>query len=277
MRSTRSVLAQTLGRFALGHGDPVDFEGYVRQRVEANYFAGALLASGGLPPPLTVIRKRTAKPPEENPAPCPSGRSPFEASAAGRTRNPATAHESEESTVRKIVAGLFISLDGVIEDANAWTGPWFNEEVGQGVGSMIAAQDAMLLGRVTYDGFAAYWPQQTGELADTMNGTTKYVVSDTLESADWQNSTLIRRDRAAAEIAEAQAAPWQEHRHDRQRDPGGLAAARGPAGRAPPARLPGRAGFGQAAVRHAGDKLPLRLIDSATFETGVVHLTYAKA
>ena len=103
--------------------------------------------------------------------------------------------------MRKIVSGLFISLDGVIEDASDWIGPWFGPELGQAVGSMIAAQDTMLLGRVTYDEFAAHWPQQAGEMADTMNGTAKYVVSGTLECADWQNSTLIRRDRAAAEIA----------------------------------------------------------------------------
>ena len=104
--------------------------------------------------------------------------------------------------MRKIVSGLFISLDGVIESPNDWMGPWFNPELGEAVESMIAAQDAMLLGRVTYDEFAAYWPQQTGAMADTMNGTPKYVVSGTLTAADWQNSTLIPRDRAAAEIAE---------------------------------------------------------------------------
>ena len=103
--------------------------------------------------------------------------------------------------MRKIVSGLFISLDGVIEDADQWIGPWFNPQLGQAVGSMIAAQDAMLLGRVTYETFAAHWPQQTGEMA-THNNTAKYVVSGTLESADWQNSTLIPAASAFAEIAE---------------------------------------------------------------------------
>ncbi len=58
--------------------------------------------------------------------------------------------------MRKIVAGLSISLDGVIEDADQWMGPWFGPELGQAIGSMIAAQDAMLLGRVTYEMFAAH-------------------------------------------------------------------------------------------------------------------------
>ena len=52
--------------------------------------------------------------------------------------------------MRKIVAGLSISLDGVVESANDWMGPWFNPELGQAIGSLMAAQDAMLLGRVTY-------------------------------------------------------------------------------------------------------------------------------
>ena len=73
--------------------------------------------------------------------------------------------------MRKIVAGLFISLDGVVETPNEWMGPWFNEELGQTIGSLMGAQDTMLLGRVTYQEFAAHWTQQTGELADTMNGT----------------------------------------------------------------------------------------------------------
>ena len=179
--------------------------------------------------------------------------------------------------MRKIVAGLFISLDGVIEDANDWTGPWFGPEVGQAVGSMIAAQDAMLLGRVTYDGFAAHWPQQTGEMADTMNGTPKYVVSGTLESADWQNSTLIPAASAFGEIAELKRQPGQ---NIGMTGSGTLVSSLLREGLLDELRLlvfPVVLGSGKRLFATPGDKLPLRLIDSATFETGVVHLTYAKA
>ena len=93
--------------------------------------------------------------------------------------------------MRKIVAGLFITLDGVVEIPEEWMGPYFTPELGQTIGSLMAAQDAMLLGRITYEMFAAHWPNQAGDMADTMNGTPKYVVSGTLESADWQNTTLI--------------------------------------------------------------------------------------
>jgi len=93
--------------------------------------------------------------------------------------------------MRKIVAGLFISLDGVVEAPETWHFPYFNEEMGEIVGEQMAAADTMLLGRVTYDGFAAYWPDSQDEIAPQMNDTPKIVVSTTLESADWKNSTLV--------------------------------------------------------------------------------------
>ena len=179
--------------------------------------------------------------------------------------------------MRKIVSGLSISLDGVIEDADQWMGPWFNPQLGQAIGSMIAAQDAMLLGRVTYDGFAAYWPHQTGDMADTMNGTTKYVVSGTLTSADWQNSTLIPAAAAFAKIAELK---QQQGQNIGITGSGTLVSSLLREGLLDELHLfifPVVLGSGTRLFAMPGDKLPLRLIDSATFETGVVHLTYAKA
>jgi dihydrofolate reductase len=97
--------------------------------------------------------------------------------------------------MRKIVAGLFVSLDGVAESPEKWHFPYFNEEMGQIVGAQMEAADCMLLGRVTYQGFADYWPDSQDEIADHMNGIRKVVVSTTLESADWKNSTLVRGER----------------------------------------------------------------------------------
>jgi dihydrofolate reductase len=179
--------------------------------------------------------------------------------------------------MRKIVSGLFISLDGVIEDANDWIGPWFGQELGQAVASMIAAQDTMLLGRVTYDEFAAHWPQQTGEMADTMNGTAKYVVSGTLESADWQNSTLVRRDRAAADIAELKQRPGKNIGMTGSATLVAWLLREGLLDELHLFVFPVVLGSGKRLFATQGDKLPLRLIDSATFETGVEHLSYAKA
>ena len=70
-------------------------------------------------------------------------------------------------------------------------GSVFNDQVGQAVGGMMAGNDVLLLGRTTYEGFAAAFGGQSGGMADQMNNTPKFVVSTTLSSADWQNSTLI--------------------------------------------------------------------------------------
>ena len=179
--------------------------------------------------------------------------------------------------MRKIVSGLFISLDGVIEAPNDWTGPWFNPELGQAVGSFIAAQDAMLLGRVSYDEFAAFWPQQTGDMADSMNGTAKYVVSGTLKSADWQNSTLIPAASAIAEIAELEQRPGQNIGMTGSATLVSSLLREGLLDELHLFVFPVVLGSGTRLFGAPGDKLPLKLIDSATYETGVVHLTYAKA
>ena len=96
--------------------------------------------------------------------------------------------------MRKIVSGLFISLDSVVEAPDQWQFPYFNEEMGNAVQSLMEGGEAMLLGRRTYEEFAAYWPTSTDDFAGYMNGTPKYVVSNTLTSADWQNSTLVSGD-----------------------------------------------------------------------------------
>jgi len=179
--------------------------------------------------------------------------------------------------MRKIVAGLFISLDGVIEDANEWIGPWFNPELGQAVGSMIGTQDTMLLGRVTYQEFAAHWPQQTGDMADMMNGTPKYVVSGTLESADWQNTTLIPAASAVAEIAELKQRPGKNIGMTGSATLVSSLLREGLLDELHLFVFPVVLGSGKRLFAAPGAKLPLKLIDSATFDTGVLHLTYAKA
>ena len=87
----------------------------------------------------------------------------------------------------------------------------------------MADSDCMLLGRVTYEEFASYWPSQTndgeaGEIADFMNDTPKYVVSSTLKEADWKNTTLIDGNNAE-KTDQAQATARQGHLHHRERHP----------------------------------------------------------
>jgi dihydrofolate reductase len=96
--------------------------------------------------------------------------------------------------VRKVVVTEFISLDGVMEEP-AWTFPYWNDEIAGFKGEESSASDALLLGRVTYQGFAAAWPESTDEGAYYFNNVRKYVVSKTLEEPlEWNNSTLIKDD-----------------------------------------------------------------------------------
>jgi dihydrofolate reductase len=94
--------------------------------------------------------------------------------------------------MRKVTAGLFISLDGVVEAPNEWQFA-FDDEMGAAMAHMIEEQDAVLLGRVTYSEWSGYWPTATDEpFASWINRTPKYVASTTLDSVDeWSNSTLI--------------------------------------------------------------------------------------
>src|SRR5215213_4423997 len=98
--------------------------------------------------------------------------------------------------MRKIVSGLFISLDGVVEAADQWYLPYFNDEVDAVLDARMASTDTLLLGRRTYEEFAGYWPHQGSDVpsADQMNNTPKLVVSNTLDKVEWQNSTLIKGD-----------------------------------------------------------------------------------
>ena len=93
--------------------------------------------------------------------------------------------------MRKIVVTEFLSLDGVME-APAWTFKYWNDEIATFKGEESSASDALLLGRVTYQGFAAAWPQSKDEGADYFNSVRKYVVSTTLDTVEWNNSTLIK-------------------------------------------------------------------------------------
>ena len=95
--------------------------------------------------------------------------------------------------MRKLVVTEFVSLDGIMENP-AWTAPYWNDEISVFKGEETAASEALLLGRVTYEGFAASWPERTDEGADFFNGVRKYVVSTTLDKVEWNNSTLIRDD-----------------------------------------------------------------------------------
>jgi dihydrofolate reductase len=185
---------------------------------------------------------------------------------------------AEGITMRKIVSGLFISLDGVVEAPGEWHFPYFNEEMGQAVDSQMAASDAMLLGRVTYEEFAAYWPRQSSdvELADFMNTTPKYVISNTLNAVDWQNSTLISGD-VAAQLAELKRQPGKQINITGS---GTLVRSLLRDGLLDELVLlvhPIMVGKGKRLFPEEDGPIPLELVSSETFTTGVLCLTYRKA
>lgn len=97
--------------------------------------------------------------------------------------------------MRKLVVTEFVSLDGVIENP-MWTMSYWNDEIAKFKGEESETADALLLGRVTYEGFAAAWPERTDEASGGkfFNGVAKYVVTTTLDTAEWNNSHIIKSD-----------------------------------------------------------------------------------
>jgi dihydrofolate reductase len=176
--------------------------------------------------------------------------------------------------VRKIAAGLFTSLDGVVEAPEKWTGPYFNDQVGQAVGTLMAANDALLLGRTTYEGFAAAFGGQSGGMADQMNNTPKFVVSSTLASADWQNSTLISGDVATA-IGGLKQQPGQNIGMSGSATLVGWLLQHGLLDQLDLLVFPVVVGSGKRLFSEPGAQVPLTLTGSETYSTGVVHLSYA--
>lgn len=179
------------------------------------------------------------------------------------------------TTMRKIVAGLFISLDGVTEAPESWQLAYINDEMLEAVGSAMAESDTMLLGRRTYEEFAGYWPDQGSEVefADHMNNTPKLVVSTTLDAVEWRNASLL-----AGNVAEELTSLKQQ--------PGKDISITGSAtlvrsllreGVLDELRLlvhPIVVGRGGRLFPDGEPQTPLELVDSKTFSTGVVYLTY---
>ena len=111
------------------------------------------------------------------------------------------------------MANLFITLDGVYQapggreedtegafDFGGWQAPVSDDEAGASIADQISRMDALLLGRKTYDIFAAYWPHQTGDIADTLNRVPKFVVSASLADPVWAGTTVLPDAAAAGRI-----------------------------------------------------------------------------
>jgi len=187
---------------------------------------------------------------------------------------------TKEVSMRKVVASELVSLDGVMESPEVWAFSYSNDEMAEANASGMADSDAMLLGRVTYQEFASYWPYQNSAdqpFTHYLNNTPKFVVSTTLEEPlDWQNSVLIKGN-VAQEIAKLKQQPGKDI---------------GIVGSGTLVRSllrndlldelslmvhPIVMGNGQRLFEEGGDQKELELVDSKTFSTGVLYLTYQPA
>ncbi|WP_018992791.1 dihydrofolate reductase family protein [Aromatoleum toluclasticum] len=106
--------------------------------------------------------------------------------------------------MRKLIMWNLVTLDGYFEGAKSWDLPWhervWGEELERFSLEQLESADALLFGRVTYEGMAAYWQTEQGNIADYMNSLPKVVCSRTLQTAAWNNTTLVK-DKVAEEVA----------------------------------------------------------------------------
>jgi len=184
--------------------------------------------------------------------------------------------------MRKIVAGLFISLDGVVEAPDQWHFPYFNDEMGAAVTATFGSADTMLFGRTTYDSFAGAWPdrEEAGEedaaFAKALGDMRKIVVSSKDLEFTWRNSEQLQGDFVEAVTA-------------LKNEPG---ANIGMSGSVSVVRQLLAAGLldelhlllhpiavrkGMRLFDEGAEAVPLDLVSSETFETGVLNLVYAPA
>jgi dihydrofolate reductase len=182
--------------------------------------------------------------------------------------------------VRKVVAAEFLSLDGVMESPDQWHFPYFNDEMGQAVGEGFATSDTLLMGRILYEEWAAYWPNQDPEenpVAARMNGVKKYVVSTTLEEPlEWNNASLIGEN-VAEEISALKRQPGKDIVISGS---GALVRSLLEDGLLDELKLmvhPVVVGSGKRLFEEGENQTALDLVDSKTFSTGVVYLTYRPA
>jgi len=185
--------------------------------------------------------------------------------------------------MRRITAGLFISLDGVVEDPQDWHFPYFNDEMGVAVDRQVGAVDTLLLGRKTYDSFAGAWPEREaagGEdagMGKALGDARKLVVSNQNLQFTWRNSELLKGD-----LVEAVTALKNEPGATDIGMSGSVSIVRQllAAGLLDELQLlvhPIAVRKGMRLFDEGESPIPLRLVSSQAFTTGVLHLIYAPA
>jgi dihydrofolate reductase len=179
--------------------------------------------------------------------------------------------------VRRVVAVELVSVDGVMETPEEWAFPYSDEEMERANAAGMAASDALLLGRVTYEALAAFWPHQPGgtPMVDYINSVAKHVVSSTLEEPlGWNNSTLINGNDFAEEVAQLKRRPGKDLT---VLGSGDLVRSLLREDLLEELRLmvhPVILGKGKRLFEDGVDRKALELVDSRAFGMGVLYLTY---
>ena len=176
-----------------------------------------------------------------------------------------------------MAATLFMSLDGVVESPEKWSFPYWNDEIGRFKHEETFSSDALLLGRVTYEGFAAAWPSRKDPegFADRFNSMPKHVATRTLKKLEWNNSRLVMGD-LSAEVSKLKQQPGKDiviHGSP------GLIRSLMPHELIDEYRLlvyPLVLGHGKRLFNETSPT-NLKLVESETYDTGVVKLVYHRA
>jgi dihydrofolate reductase len=185
--------------------------------------------------------------------------------------------------MRKIIANLFISLDGVVEEPGDWHFPYFNDEMGAAVDAVLGTADTLLLGRKTYDDHAGAWPEreaageEDAEFAKVLGDARKIVVSRQRPEFTWRNTEQLQGD-----LVEAVTALKNQPGDGHIAMSGSISVVRQllAAGLLDELRLlvhPIAVRKGRRLFDEGESPIPLRLISSETFSTGVLNFVYGPA
>jgi dihydrofolate reductase len=177
--------------------------------------------------------------------------------------------------MRKVIASTYATLDGYIDDPQNWSFDYRTDDANQYALDLMRRSDALLSGRLTYEGFASVWPTRpSDEFSDRINGMHHYVVSDTLEKADiWGTSTIIRGENLVEEVTALKQQPGGDiiiYGNGRRTD------AMSRAGLLDEYHLwvhPLIVGEGEPLFRRES-KTKLKLLENRTFSSGLVILVY---
>ncbi|HMJ02018.1 MAG TPA: dihydrofolate reductase family protein [Conexibacter sp.] len=180
--------------------------------------------------------------------------------------------------MRKVTASFFMSLDGVVDAPHEWHFPYMDQEAQADSQAGVAGVDTILLGRVTYEEWAGFWPAQgsSNPMAEFFNTTPKLVASTTRDSLEWPGSTLIAGDVPAA-VEDVKQQPGEEIAIYGS---GALVRSLLRADLIDELRLmihPIVVGRGKHLFEDGGEPKGLELVDSKIYATGLLSMTYRPA